>query len=295
MKPNKVKFGQSELKQFYNLLEWPDIPASDSTSFNYAKYAYYFINDLFECDISKQQLNKLGIFLKSAIDLNEKNYNLLNKALERVFLISKKKHDELNKLNESVSKIKESLYEQNALDKRWVKGDALDDLTPEALRWNGKIKLIGLKSFKTAWFPAVSERRDIVYTDEIEDKSRIKHYFNKPIFSVPEMIFRSMKRRYEEFQPGLHEYIQYLFYKIEQMKNRTSPGFVADRTIFMVTSSPKFDEIDVDKNLLAIHTNGNDRPTYKGLPEFLNPQDFDRIKTAMSQNNSPLPQAATGI
>jgi hypothetical protein len=156
-----------------------------------------------------------------------------------------------------------------------------------AERWQDKIKIIGLKSFKVSWFRGIKGPSDVVDTDNT-GKAMRKFYFNKAVFSIPPISLNFTKKNFAEFEPGFYDYIDYLMDKIEEKKQIKNKKYSIDRTIFLVTSSEDMENINLHENIIAINTDGQYRPTYKGTPEYLDDYDLKKIKEYM-KNNPDIP------
>lgn len=270
-------FTQKDLNNFYSLLEAENYSRVRIKRNDFVKISEKFLKD-FDVKLTENQKTKLGIFITQCITVSDKNLNHLYEALNRIHTKKKKDVERFQLINEKINTLKNTFVIQEATDKPFVKGDSYEELSDEAKRWHGKIKFIGLKSFKTVWFSHVKERSDIVYTDEVSNNGDIKYYINRPVFSVPEILLQQTKKQYKEFNPGLYEYLQFLMFHIERMKRKIENGYAIDNTIFCLTSATSIGSINLDNNFIAINTNGNDRPTFKGLPEFLTRNDFKKLK-----------------
>ena len=153
-------------------------------------------------------------------------------------------------------------------------------LTPEGEGWENKIKFICLKSFKVSWDKGVKGAGDVINTDNLDNDriGKIKYYFNKPLFSISKEELDFLKRNFEDFKEGFYEYLNYLMEQVENIKKKENKDYVLDRNIFLVTSSKNKEDIDWGRNLIAIDTEGNNRPSYKGTPEPMHGKDVETYR-----------------
>ena len=268
----KPEFTDRDAESLLALIQTPDFSVKLREDRDYTEYARTLLRK-FKLSMKAENVQKLGRFVARCVLANKKNAKMLSEAAD---IILRRKHAierTENVMGQRVRSMK-NLVEEN----KFVRGDSIEELNPEAQAWAKRIKLIGTKSFKVAWFDAVKYRPDIIFTDDERVRSRIVSCYNKPVFSVDQQTFNFLKRNFSMFENGFYEYLEYLFYQYEDQKKRasTSPGYVADRTIFLVTTAKSINDIDPHSNLLAINTYGHERPTYKGLPEFLTPDDAQR-------------------
>lgn len=279
----KPIFSDNDIKTLYSLIEIPDYSSIKiSESNDYARYAKTLLKN-FSIQAKNENVERLGRFIARCVKANKKNIISLAEAAS---ILYKNKVSLDSGIATTQQFIKRRRIEE---ENKFVKGDSLDELSNEAKRFHGKVKLLGTRGFKTAWFSAVKYRPDIIFTDDEARKARIKVYYEKPVFMVPKDTFEFLKRQYEYFEDGFDEYIQYLMFLIEEQRKRVNPGFVADRTIYLVTSATNINQVNPNNNLLAINTYGHDRPTYKGLPEFLTLYD---VKTEKEKQEPAAPQMA---
>lgn len=159
-------------------------------------------------------------------------------------------------------------------------------LTPEGEDWEKKIKFIGLKNFKVSWNKGVKGAGDVVNTDTLDNDriGKIKYYFNRPLFSIPKEDLNYLKQNYQEFKEAFYEYINYLMEKVETLKKKENKDYVLDRNVFLVTSAKSKEDIEWENNIIAINTEGQNRPSYKGTPEVMHGDD---IKTYKEYSKSP--------
>jgi len=209
------------------------------------------------------------------------------------------------KLNKKIKKLKNLAISLNIDNKELkrinellLRNDYGAKLSQESKMWTKKVKLVKMKSFKTVWNKSIKGPSDIIDTDELsvrEKKAHLKYYYNKPIFKVPQSTMDFLKKNFDRFEEGFYEYIEFLMTKIEDRKSQSDEKYAIDRAIFLITTAKTEDYIDEDENIIAIHTNGNDRPTYKGVPEFLNKMDIKNMKEYHKTHpNIPIAAAQPG-
>ncbi len=172
-------------------------------------------------------------------------------------------------------------------------------LTPEGEDWEHKIKFIGLKTFKVSWDKGVKGANDVVDTSKLDDDriGKIKYYFNRPMFSIQKEDMNYLKQNFQDFKEGFYEYINYLMEQVENLKKKENKDYTLNRDVFLVTTAKSKEDLDWGKNIIAINTEGNDRPSYKGTPEVVHNDDIKNFKEYSKQPwNIPTapPQGAGG-
>ena len=278
----RCKFNKKDCDELFESIVIPDYTTVKIKGTNHKKIAMRFLRE-FDVNLNGLQLNNIGEFFKTCLKANPKNKLLLENALYGV------KTRKLKKMR-SVSKIKNNIktLRNVAVNEELETGSLMKalnelktshgiELSKEASDWKPKIKLVAMKSFKTLWAKGVKGPADTVDTDETGDRGA-KFYYNKPLFRVPQASFIYLKGNYEDFEPGFYEFIEYMMDIIEKRKKAKKKEYSIDRTIFLATTAATIEDVDMENNIISIHTNGNDRPTFKGTPEFLDKSDETKIK-----------------
>lgn len=262
-------FTERDAESLLALIQAPEFSVSLRENRDYTDYAKVLLKK-FSISMKTENVERLGRFIARCVRANKKNAKMLSEAADVIYRRKVSLQKTQDAMGVRVQTMKKNVV---AEENKFVRGDSFEELNPEAQAFRNRVKLIGMRSFKTAWFDAVKYRPDIIFTDDERIRSRIVSYYNRPVFSVDKSMFNFMKRNFNTFENGFYEYLEYLFYQIESQRGRVEPGHVADRTVFLVTTAQDTNDIDPHNNLLAINTNGHERPTYKGLPEFLTPSD----------------------
>jgi len=166
-------------------------------------------------------------------------------------------------------------------------------LTPEGEDWEHKIKFIALKSFKVNWDKGVKGPGDVIDTTKLDNDriGKIKYYFNRPLFNIKKSEFDYLKQNYQDFKEGFYEYINYLMEQVENIKKKENKDYVLDRTVFLITSAKSKEDMDWGRNVIAISTEGQNRPAFKGTPEVVHPDDVKQfIEYSKQPWNIPVSQ-----
>lgn len=301
----KPKFSRKELKQLVNRLEIPEsysLILERSEHVNFKQYAKKLLRE-FDIVLTPSDLKLAGSIYYASTRAGKKDSLIIEGLVDEIMKEKILRNITIKNSIKYSRKLKEKYIVESNFIKRLVESNGKMEtlvnshgvkLSDEAHQWYGKVRLIGTKSFKTVWYKKIKDKNELIDVDEVERVNR-KFYFNKSFFSVPVETFDFIKSNYEKFEPGFNEFLEYLFDKIEEVKGngngKSGNEYVADRIVYVITTAKKISDISENENVLAINTNGMDRPVFKGYPLLLNKEDVKSVKEYF-KNYPTIPIAA---